>query len=233
MNAPTPLSLPTALAELGTQLERGSLFTHTALGENAARLAELQAIVHGLADTLLARGIIDAEELATAMARADDELHARGEQLGPGTRIRVDADDAAPAPEVSVDCESRLPICQAVCCRLNFALSVPEIEAGEVRWDLGQPYFIRKREDGHCVHHDAETRACGVYAHRPGVCRRYSCAHDERIWSDFEGRVLNTEWIAAHLDTATRPRAEAVRMHFIPQPPAEADDAGNNEDAAP
>lgn len=230
MNAPT---VPGSLAELSAQLERGSLFTHTALGENAARLAELQAIVHGLADTLLARGLIDADELATAMRRADDELHERGEQLGPGTRIRVDAEDEPAAPDVRVDCESRLPICQAVCCRLNFALSVDEIEAGQVSWDLGQPYFIRKREDGHCVHHDAAGKTCGVYANRPGVCRRYSCARDERIWRDFEGRVLNTEWITAHLDTSTRPRVEAVRMHFIPRPPTDEGDRETNEEPTP
>ena len=33
----------------------------------------------------------------------------------------------------------------------------------------------------------------------PTVCRGYSCAGDKRIWSDFEGQVLNQEWIDAHL----------------------------------
>jgi hypothetical protein len=34
-----------------------------------------------------------------------------------------------------------------------------------------------------------------VYHKRPGVCRSYSCAHDERIWKDFDNMVLNHEYL--------------------------------------
>lgn len=200
------------VAELNNQLERGTLFAHTALGENALRLNQLQAVVHGLADLLIAKGVIDSTELGQAMQRVDEELRQRGEQLGPGTLIRVETIEDQP-PTAMVDCESRLPICKAVCCRLNFALSVAEIEEGHARWDLGQPYHIRKQPDGCCVHQTG--KGCAIYDHRPGVCRRYSCAKDPRIWSDFEGRVLNHEWIEANLGKASRPHATAVLMHRI------------------
>jgi Fe-S-cluster containining protein len=216
--APTPQSLAAAMDGLDAQVERAQLFTHTALGENAARLAELQAMVHGLTDALLARGQIDAGTLADTVRQARDELQQRGEHQGPGTRLRLDGPDEP--QDAMVDCASRMSVCKAVCCRLNFALSVPEIEAGAVRWDLGQPYFIRKRTDGACVHQIADGCGCSVYAQRPGVCRRYSCEHDARIWSDFEGRVLNTAWIDAHLGPAARPRAEVVHMHApLPRAP--------------
>jgi hypothetical protein len=201
------------LDELNRQVERGHLFAHTAMGETHARMVELQATVHGLMDTLLRAGLVDPVGLGEAIAAAADELQARGEDLGPGTRIRVD-DPAQEPPTARVDCEARLPLCHAACCRLNFALSVPEIEAGHARWDLGQPYFIRKQADGRCTH--LSPSGCGIYAQRPAVCRRYDCSHDARIWTDFEGRVLNTAWIEAHLGPAAPPRAEAVRMHFHP-----------------
>lgn len=206
------------VAELSNQLERGTLFAHTALGENALRLNQLQAVVHGLADLLIAKGVVDSSELGLAMQRVDEELRQRGEQLGPGTLIRVEPIEDQPQAAM-VDCESRLPICKAVCCRLNFALSVTEIEDGHARWDLGQPYHIRKQADGCCVHQTG--KGCAIYDHRPGVCRRYSCAKDPRIWSDFEGRILNHEWIAQNLGSAARPRATAVLMHGIEPPKGE------------
>ena len=38
-----------------------------------------------------------------------------------------------------------------------------------------------------------------VYTDRPGVCRRYSCANDTRIWKDFDNMVLNEDWIRGNL----------------------------------
>ena len=38
-----------------------------------------------------------------------------------------------------------------------------------------------------------------MYENRPGVCRRYSCYRDERIWTDFDNMVLNQEWIDEHI----------------------------------
>src|SRR5262249_22332691 len=47
----------------------------------------------------------------------------------------------------------------------DFALSVPEIEAGAARWDLGRPYFIRQEADGLCTHKiDANV---GIRGSRP------------------------------------------------------------------
>jgi Fe-S-cluster containining protein len=198
------------VAELSRQLERGTLFTHTALGRNAMGLAELQAVVHGLADLLIAKGVIHSAELAVAMQRVAEELRLRGEQVGPGTLIRVETIEDPPQV-ATVDCERRLPICKAVCCRLDFALSVAEIEEGHARWDLGQPYHIRKQPNGACVHHNGN--GCTIYDHRPGICRRYSCAKDPRIWSDFEGRLLNHEWIAENLGGTSRPHATEVFTH--------------------
>jgi len=206
-----------ALDRLQRQVERASLHAHTALGESYARIGETQVLLHGLVDVLLAKGMLDGEELAAAIEPVRRELQARGEARGPGLSIRIQAPQDEASEGAAVDCEARLPICRAACCRLEFALSVDEIEAGHVRWDLGRPYFIRHERDGCCTHLGAGG-GCGVYAHRPGVCRRYSCEHDTRIWNNFDRMELNTEWIAAHLGDSPGPRALQACMHVIPPP---------------
>ncbi|HUP60702.1 MAG TPA: hypothetical protein VNA69_09825 [Thermoanaerobaculia bacterium] len=103
---------------------------------------------------------------------------------------------------------------QGSCCRLTFALTRDEVEGGHVKWDLGMPYHIRQNASSSCTHQTA-AGGCGVYANRPVICRRYSCAGDTRIWKDFDAMVLNDEWIAEHLSGGTVPRLVAATM--IPQ----------------
>jgi Fe-S-cluster containining protein len=110
-------------------------------------------------------------------------------------------------------------ICHAVCCKLNFALTAEEVDAGKVKWDLGFPYIVRHDADGLCTHNDRATGGCGVYADRPGICRRYSCANDRRIWKDFEKMELNSEWLDEHLSEPTRIRVALPLMQET-QPPA-------------
>jgi Fe-S-cluster containining protein len=110
-------------------------------------------------------------------------------------------------------------VCKAVCCTLPFPLSADEVEAGDVRWDLGHPYVIRHSAEGYCVHNDRATGGCGVYGKRPGVCRGYSCADDTRIWADFDNMVLNEEFLSSRKrhDFTFRPAtADAVAVTIRP-----------------
>jgi Fe-S-cluster containining protein len=93
--------------------------------------------------------------------------------------------------EVKIDCENRIPLCKAACCRLNFALSRQDIDEGIVKWDLGRPYMIAHDADGYCRHLDRKGCRCTVYANRPVPCRAYDCRKDKRIWADFENRIIN------------------------------------------
>ena len=202
------------LIELDRQVERGNLFAHTALSESYTRLGEAQALIHGLADVLLDKGVVVEGELREAVENVRSELRERGDLSGPGVMVRVDQ-EPADRPAVEVDCAARMPVCKAVCCKLDFALTIEEIEAGHVKWDLGRPYFIRHGPTGGCAHNDSETGGCRVYANRPGVCRNYSCADDPRIWKDFDGWELNTEWIEANLSGDHGVRAVSVAMHDV------------------
>ena len=189
---------PASNGDLDRQVERGNLFVHTVLAEQALRANENEALLNGLVDYLIGRELVRPDELLQAVESARAEAAEAGELATVGVAIRIDGDEAS-TPPVLVDCEQRLPICKAVCCRLRFALSAEEIESRKLKWDLGRPYFNRRDSGCYCHQIDGATLGCGIYEDRPSVCRRYSCAHDERIWKDFEGMELNQEWIDANL----------------------------------
>ena len=205
-----------ALDAVERQVERGSLFTHTSLSETAERVTEVETFLYALVDVLVANKVIDQEALGQAAAAVRGELDQRGETMSPGVALRVDTEVPADV-FVPVNCAERMHVCRAVCCRLHFALSAAEVETGTVKWDLGRPYQIRQDVTGTCVHNDRETRGCTVYGDRPSVCRGYSCANDERIWSDFENMQLNTAWIEENLH-ATGPRLAHATMVRLPDP---------------
>lgn len=207
------------LRALERQVERGSLFTHTALGRAGARTREIESFVFGLLDTLLAHETVTLDEVERAVVAARRQLDERGEPPEPAVVLRADPESVVDEPPVTVNCEERLPVCHAVCCKLDFPLSAEEVEAGELRWDLGRPYLIRHDEHGRCVHNDPETGACGVYEERPLTCRRYSCAGDERIWTDFERVELNHEWLDANLSSAP-PRLLHSMLATVDRAPA-------------
>jgi Fe-S-cluster containining protein len=197
--------------ELEGQVEAGALFAHSALSAQAERINRLEAFVYGLADTLLEGGQVSEAQLRASSAAVAAELQDKNERLSAGVVLRIDADP--PPADAVVDCAARIHICRAVCCRLSFALSAPEIEGGRVKWELGKPYYARRDKDGCCVHLDEHQR-CGIHQDRPRVCRSYSCANDERIWKDFGHMVLNEEWIEQNLRPETR-RLVAIRMERV------------------
>jgi Fe-S-cluster containining protein len=199
------------LAGLERQVERDSMRTQSLFNRTFDRMSELERLLLGLLDVLLKRGVVSEEELGPAARAIGEQLDARGEGSEHAVVLRQDGEAEAARPEVFVDCAARMHVCQAVCCKLAVQLSADEVERGGLRWDLGRPYLLRRESDGRCTHQDRSSGFCGVYEDRPLPCRQYSCANDRRIWRDFEGMVLNKEWIEANLG-GDRPR-------FIPLQP--------------
>ena len=192
------------LGELERQVEHGNLFVHAALTDQATRANQIEAVVNGLADLLVRLDIVSTEDLVDSVETTRKAISEAGRQLSLGVAIRGDT-DAPTVPADEIDCEARIPYCKAVCCRLCFPLTVQEIETGPVKWDLGRPYFNRQAPNGYCHCFDDASHGCTVYNDRPTPCRVYSCAGDDRIWKDFEGMVINQEWIDAHLGAERSP----------------------------
>ena len=92
-----------------------------------------------------------------------------------------------------IDCDARVALCHAACCRLRVPLTHQDLDEGIVQWDRGQPYLNRQRADGYCVHCDPASLRCATYEQRPGLCRSYDCRGDSRIWIDFERRIPNPD----------------------------------------
>jgi len=184
--------VPVALLE--EQVERGNLFTHSALSRQSARINEIESFLFAVIDLVTQKGITAPDELSDAVRKVREEMMEKQELSYPGISLRVD--DPNDDQFIPVNCEERMHICKAVCCKLDFALNIEDIESGKVKWDLGRPYFIRHEpKTCHCSHIDTASLKCTIYDNRPSVCKKYSCANDKRIWTDFEKMELNEEWI--------------------------------------
>ena len=98
-------------------------------------------------------------------------------------------DDKYTMAGADIDCVSRLHLCHGRCCSFAIELSRQDLEEGELRWKIDQPYMMVREEDGYCTYLDRATGGCTTYHNRPGVCRKYDCREDQRVWKDFDAMI--------------------------------------------
>jgi Fe-S-cluster containining protein len=194
-----------ALEEMRDEVAEGLLYSHSRANANTNKTLEVASFAYALIELLAERGIISIEELDERKKIVGQRLVEKFVEKGMGVALTKDEGDKyAYQSETRIDCENRIHLCQAACCRLRFALSVQDVEEGIVKWDLGHPYMIRHTPDGYCHHLERGTCRCTIYQQRPVVCRSYDCRRDERIWLDFEEKIINPE-----LDSIFQPPAQA------------------------
>ncbi|MBN1138225.1 MAG: YkgJ family cysteine cluster protein [Anaerolineae bacterium] len=179
--------------DVGTRdLIRGLVYAHNRANANTAQVHEANATLQAVVDLLVERGLLDPAELQARRTATAEGLRAAYVERGMAVAVQEFGTSKYHFPHTSkLDCQSRLLLCRAACCKLPLALSKEDVQEGVVRWELGQPYMIAHAADGYCVHMDRGTYGCTVYDHRPIPCRGYDCSQDERIWLDFENKVLN------------------------------------------
>lgn len=187
------------------QMERAALFLNGELTKAYHHIEQLSTFLYGLADVVLSAGIGDEEQLMAATVKVGLERASNHERAVPAASLRYDADGPDAGAEARVDCASRMHLCRAACCTLEFALSAEEVEAGSAKFDLGRPYFIRREASGYCTHNSRPSGGCTIYADRPAPCRSYSCQHDSRIWLDFDNMVVNEEFLQDRFSQVDRP----------------------------
>lgn len=204
-----------ALNEIERQLERSGYFTHSSLSTQAERINEIESFLYGMIDTLIDKGVIEKNAFEETVRKVREETLKKKEHFHAGIAITIEGNKKVKEEYPAINCAEQLPVCKAVCCRLNFALTVSEIESDKVKWDLGQPYFIRQNEQGYCTHLKTKDQCCSVYEDRPNICRKYSCSNDKRIWNDFEKMELNHTWINENL------KERKIHLHEVYMIPEE------------
>jgi hypothetical protein len=180
------------LQPITAEMLRGLIYAHNRANANTAAAHEANATLHALVELLIECGVVDGETFQARRERAAEQL--RREYLERGMAVAMQEFGVSKYEfkgGAEIDCENRLQLCKAACCRLPFALSKQDVQEGIVKWDLGQPYLNVRDKQGYCAHLERGTCRCTVYHHRPIPCRGYDCRKDEHIWLDFEKRVVN------------------------------------------
>jgi Fe-S-cluster containining protein len=179
--------------ELGKEVAQGFRDSHERVNQAASKALETASFSYALIELLKEKGLISYEELNDRQKVVKERLLKKFTEQGIGVMAiqEFGQDKYTFNKTVEIDCASRLHLCRAACCRLQFALSRQDIEEGIVKWDLGKPYMIAKGPDGYCRHLDQTSHRCTVWQNRPIPCRGYDCRQDERIWLNFEEGVVN------------------------------------------
>jgi hypothetical protein len=172
----------------------GLLYCHDRANTNTSKNLEVMAFAYALIELLLDRGLLTEAELNERKRQVAGRLVEKLKDNGVGVMLQQpEIDKYTFMGGARIDCENRLHLCKAACCRLRFALSKQDLEEGVVKWDLARPYLIARGTDGYCRHFERLECRCGIYQHRPVPCRAYDCRSDKRIWADFANNVVSPE----------------------------------------
>jgi Fe-S-cluster containining protein len=178
--------------DLRQQVAQGFLYAHSRANANTTKTLEAASFLYALIELMSEKGLITVEELDERKRVVGERLAKQFHETGMGAMFQdPEYEKYSFDGGVEIDCESRIPLCKATCCRLPFALSRQDVREGIVRWDLGKPYLIDQSPDGYCTHLDRCGRGCTIYENRPVPCRAFDCRNDRRIWLDFAKRVPN------------------------------------------
>ena len=167
-------------------LEESLRFVHVMEVQGRIEQRFVAIEISALVDLLIGKGVISSRELEERRDRARLEQDQRETnilfpKLGPAEdKYKVEAPD--------IPCDENLALCKGACCRLAFYLAAQDLDERVIKWEYAEPYRIRRREDGYCLHFKPGG-GCEKYENRPTVCRVYDCRKDTRIWEDYEKRI--------------------------------------------
>jgi Fe-S-cluster containining protein len=180
--------------QLREEVTGGFLYCHSRLNANTSKLLESSSFLYALVELLTDKGLVQIGELDAKKKEVAARLLEKYLDKGMGVAMQEDEQDKYSfTGTVEIDCENRVRLCKAACCRMSFALSRQDVEEGVIKWDLARPYLIAQGEDGYCCHLDRTTKCCKAREHRPLACRGYDCRKDKRVWVDFEKKIVNPE----------------------------------------
>jgi len=155
-------------------------------------LLEVTSYFFALIDILSEKGVIDIDEVDKHAKQHHNRLSGQFSDQTKIVTIRGSEQDRT-KEEVRIDCESRIHLCKAACCRMPFALSKEEILEGVIKSDVDMPYKIAQGKDGYCYHLDRNFFQCQCHRQRPVPCRVYDCRENKLIWDNFEEKRVSSK----------------------------------------
>ncbi len=184
------------LSKIQNEVSDGLLFNHTRINFNTTKTLESTSFLYALIELLSEKGMISIDELDKRKKEVAERQVKKFAETGIGLMYQTpEFDKYNFKKEACIDCQSRLDVCKANCCKFPFALSRQDIEERIVRWEFGKPYLIAHDTDGYCVHLNRENYKCTVHEHRPVPCRGFDCKDNKKwkVWQDYDQKILNPE----------------------------------------
>jgi hypothetical protein len=134
------------IEKLRKEIVKGFLYSHTRASRNTGKALEVASFCYALIELLDEKGIITLDELDERKRSVAGRLVKKFAEKGMGALYQdPEYDKYTFDKKVEIDCQSRVHICKAACCRVfSFALSRQDIEEGIIKWNLGRPYLIAK-----------------------------------------------------------------------------------------
>lgn len=182
------------LSKIQSELSSGLIYIHTRINSNTSKTIEVSSFLYALIELLSDKGLISIEEIDERKKQVSERLIRKFVESGIGLMYQEpEYDKYNYEGEACVNCESRLDVCKARCCKLPFALSKQDVEEWIIRWEFGRPYLIAHDRDGYCVHLDRKTYQCTAHEQRPVPCRSFDCKGNEKwkVWKDYDKKILN------------------------------------------
>ncbi len=128
------------LSKIHKDLSSGLLYTHTRINANTNKNLEAASFLYALIEILSEKGLLTIEEQDELEKQVAQRLVRRFVESGMGLMYQdPEYDKYTFDHEAHVDCESRLAVCKAVCCKLPFALSRQDVEEESFDGNLADP----------------------------------------------------------------------------------------------
>src|SRR5262245_51921434 len=108
-----------ALAELHGEIAGGLLYTHHRANTNTSKTLEVTAFAYALIELLLEKGLLTEEELNERKRQVAHRLSERFREAGMGVVFQDPEENKYKFQSpTGIDCENRIHLCKAACCRL-------------------------------------------------------------------------------------------------------------------
>lgn len=136
------------ISKFHKDLSSGLLYTHTRINASSTKTLETASFLYALIELLNEKGILTIEELDERKKQIAARLVKKFVESGIGLLYQdPEYDKYTFEHEADVDCQGKLSVCRAICCKFPFALSRQDVEEGIIRWEFGRPYLIAHGSD--------------------------------------------------------------------------------------